>query len=81
MNELSARWVQRILKLEHKLKKVNICWTFLTLWLLMGKAWLFLNDPYEVIYKAFCLDVAQGCMNGAPNETQTNSWEFPSLAC
>ena len=24
---------------------------------------------YVVIYKAFCLDVAQGHMNGAPNET------------
>ena len=25
------------------------------------------------IYKAFCLDVAQGHMKGAPNETRTHS--------
>ena len=30
---------------------------------------------------SFCLDVAQGCMNGAPNETQTHSCRFGSLAC
>ena len=34
-----------------------------------------------VIYKAFCLDVAQGHTNGAPNETRTHSWRFASLAC
>ena len=34
-----------------------------------------------VIYKAFCFDVAQGRMNGAPNETQTHSYRFASLAC
>ena len=27
-----------------------------------------------VIYKAFCLDVTQDRMNGAPNETWTHSW-------
>ena len=26
-----------------------------------------------VIYCSFCLDVAQGCMNGAPNKNQTHS--------
>ncbi len=29
-----------------------------------------------VIYKALCFDVAQGRMNGAPNETQTHSCRF-----
>ena len=33
-----------------------------------------------VIYKAFCLDVAQGHVNGVPNETQTYLWRFASLA-
>ena len=38
---------------------------------------------YEVIviYKALCFDVAQGQMNGAPNETRTHSCRFASLAC
>ena len=35
----------------------------------------------EVIYKALCFDVAQGRMNGAPNETRTHSCRFASLAC
>ena len=34
-----------------------------------------------VIYKAFCLDVAQGHINEASNETLTHSWRFASLAC
>ena len=34
-----------------------------------------------VIYKALCFDVAQGQMNGAPNETRTHSYRFASLAC
>ena len=34
-----------------------------------------------VIYKAFCLEVVQGRMNGAPNKTRTHSWRFASLAC
>ena len=32
-----------------------------------------------VIYKALCFDVAQGRMNGAPNETRTHSCRFASL--
>ena len=35
----------------------------------------------EVIYKALCFDVAQGQMNGAPNETRTHLCRFASLAC
>ena len=35
----------------------------------------------KVIYKALCFDVAQGRMNGAPNETRTHSCRFASLAC
>ena len=34
-----------------------------------------------IIYKALCFDVAQGRMNGAPNETRTHSCRFASLAC
>ena len=34
-----------------------------------------------VIYKALCFDMAQGRMNGAPNETRTHSCRFASLAC
>ena len=42
-----------------------------------------LNTEYYkvVIYKALCFDVAQGRMNGAPNETRTHSCRFASLAC
>ena len=29
-----------------------------------------ISSPIVVIYKAFCLDVAQGHMNGVPNQTQ-----------
>ena len=32
----------------------------------------FKNLVVVVIYKAFCLDVAQGRMNGTPNETRTH---------
>ena len=35
----------------------------------------------KVIYKAFCLDVAQGHMKGAPNETRNHSCRFASRAC
>ena len=31
------------------------------------------------IYKDFYLDVAKGCMNGAPRETRTHSWRFYRL--
>ena len=34
-----------------------------------------------VIYWAFCLDVAQGRMDRAPNENRTHSWRLASLAC
>ena len=30
---------------------------------------------------SFCLDVAQGCMNWAPNENRTHSCSFASLHC
>ena len=36
---------------------------------------------YIVIYKALCFDVAQGRMNGAPNETRTHSCRLSSQAC
>ena len=29
----------------------------------------------------FCLDVALGCMNEAPNDNRTHSWRFASLTC
>ena len=34
-----------------------------------------------LIYEALCFDVAQGQMNGAPNETRTHSCRFASLVC
>ena len=34
-----------------------------------------------VIYIDFCLDVEQGLINWAPNETRTYTWKFASLAC
>ena len=34
-----------------------------------------------VIYLALCLDVAQGWMNGAPNEARTHFCKFASQAC
>ena len=33
-----------------------------------------------VIYEALCFDVAQGRMNGAPNETRTHSCRFATIA-
>ena len=38
-------------------------------------------DTFYVIYKALRFDVAQGRMNGAPNETRTHSCRSASLAC
>ncbi len=34
-----------------------------------------------VIYKALCFDVAQGRMNGAPNETRIHTCRLASPAC
>ena len=41
------------------------------------------NHDFEaiVIYEALCFDVAQGRMNGAPNETRTHSCRFASQVC
>ena len=49
----------------------------------------YINMPFQiedmefliVIYKALCFDVAQGRMNGAPNETRTHSCRFARLSC
>ena len=35
----------------------------------------------SVIYEALCFDVAQGRLNGAPNENRTHSCRFASQAC
>ena len=35
----------------------------------------------NVIYEALCFDVAQGRLNGAPNETRTHSYRFACQAC
>ena len=40
----TARWVPRILTLEHKQKRVSR--TFLILWLTLGEAENFLADPH-----------------------------------
>ena len=42
---------------------------------------LFTLNIYIVIYEALCFDVAQGRMNGTPNETRTHSCRFASQAC
>ena len=34
-----------------------------------------------LIYEALCFDVAQGRINGAPNETRTHSCRFSSQGC
>ena len=39
------------------------------------------ENIHIVIYEALCFDVAQGRMNGAPNETRTHSCRFASQAC
>ena len=45
------------------------------------KYWMIQVQKYVVIYWVFYLEVAQGRMNGAPNETWTHSCRFASLAC
>ena len=34
---------------------------------------------FVVIYKTFCLDEAQGCMNGAPNEKWTGTLWYKTI--
>ena len=42
----------------------------------------FINDSrLIVIYEGLYFDLAQGQMNGAPNETRTHSCRFASLTC
>ena len=36
---------------------------------------------FDLIYKAFCLDVAQGHMNGGPNEIRLTREGLTRLAC
>ena len=40
-----------------------------------------LSSWVVVIYQGLYFDLAQGQMNGAPNETQTHSCRFTSLTC
>ena len=42
---------------------------------------LFKNKGCIVIYEGLYFDLAQGQMNGAPNETRTHSCRFASLTC
>ena len=42
---------------------------------------VFQGVQVSVIYEAFCLNVAQGRMNGTPNETRTHLCGFANLAC
>ena len=51
-------------------------WSTSSLPLLPDSLW-----PVVVIYKALCADVAQGRMNGVPNENRTHSCRFASLSC
>ena len=34
-----------------------------------------------IIYKAFCSNIAQGCIKGAPKEARTHFWRFATLDC
>ena len=52
-----------------------------TLWKGMNPLILPAMGWIVVIYEALCFDVAQGQMNGAPNETRTPSCRFASLVC
>ena len=36
---------------------------------------------YVIIYEGLYFDLAQGQMNGEPNETRTHSCRFASLTC
>ena len=65
-------------------------WKIINAWLLYfdlrpGPKMLFLGDTPEgsgnLLSFFFCLDVAQGHMKGAPNETRTHSCRFASRAC
>ena len=40
-----------------------------------------LAELVVIIYEGLYFDLAQGQMNGAPNETQTHSCRFASLTC
>ena len=42
---------------------------------------IFMASWILVIYEALYFDVAQGRLNGAPNETRTHSCRFASQAC
>ena len=39
------------------------------------------ENDFMVIYEDLCFDVAQGRMNGVPNETRTHSCRFASQGC
>ena len=42
---------------------------------------MMLYKDTKVIYEGLYFDLAQGQMNGAPNETRTHSCRFASLTC
>ena len=48
---------------------------------LTQKSDLLTTNTLIVIYEALCFVVAQGRMNGAPNETRTHSCRFASQGC
>ena len=62
------------------LKSKKIETGFLRISVLIYTAYMSVGrEAILVTYKAFSSDVAQGCMNGVPIETQTHSWRFASL--
>ena len=78
MHSICARgslWLKEGIQIKHKKKKK--CNKLTACTCQCRRIWQLCN----VIYKALCFDVAQGRMNGAPNETRTHSCRSASLAC
>ena len=65
-----AEWMRHLMELKLTLAS-----------LLVKLANNYITQSSHLIYKAFSFDVAQGFMNGAPNENQTHLCRFAGLAC
>ena len=70
-----AEWMGRPMRLE--LTRVGLLVKLANRYTTKGAH----NGVGIAIYKALCFDVAQGRMNGVPNETRTHSCRFASQAC
>ena len=59
---------------------LNFCIIWTGIIQILNNVTFFLKHPV-VIYEGLYFDLAQGQMNGAPNETRTHSCRFASLTC